>query len=267
MSKPSWQPTLLIRATVVLHLLVLVALVAMPNQWSWLLAIIIANHIVITVIGLWPRSQALGPNWIQLPVAATARNEIALTIDDGPDPIVTPQVLDILDHYEVKATFFCIAEKAAYYPELCQEISRRGHTVENHSQHHRHYFSLLGYAGIKHELQTAQDTLTKITGQRPLFFRAPAGLRNPFLDPVLTHLGLRLATWSVRGFDTHIGDAQQVKNTLLAGLQSGAILLIHDGNAARTPEGTPVIVDVLPTVLASAKEIDLHFVTLREAIS
>jgi len=267
MSKPCWQPTFLIRATVVLHVMVLVALVAIPSQWPWLLFIIIANHTVITVIGLWPRSHALGPNWTQLPVAAMARNEIALTIDDGPDPIVTPQVLEILDEYDVKATFFCIADKASQHPELCQEIVRRGHSVENHSQQHRHYFSLLGYAGIRHEIQAAQDSLTKITGQRPLFFRAPAGLRNPFLDPVLTHLGLRLASWSVRGFDTHIGDARHVKNKLLAGIQAGAILLMHDGNAARTPQGTPVIVEVLPAVLASAKANNLHFVTLRDAMS
>jgi len=266
MSKPSWQPTFLIRATVILHVMVLLTLVAIPNQWLWLLAIIIANHIIITIIGLWPRSHALGPNWTQLPAAATARKEIALTIDDGPDPIVTVQVLDILDKYQIKATFFCIANKAAQYPELCREIVRRGHTVENHSQHHHHYFSLLGYAGIKDELQTAQDTLARITGQRPLFFRAPAGLRNPFLDPVLTHLGLRLASWSVRGFDTRIGDAQQVGNKLLAGLQAGAILLMHDGNAARTPEGRPVIVEVLPVLIDAAKAVDLHFITLREAL-
>tara|TARA_R110002153_G_scaffold18021_4_gene63152 strand:+ start:33178 stop:33981 length:804 start_codon:yes stop_codon:yes gene_type:complete len=267
MPKPHWQPTLLIQTSVVIHVMVLIAVVIIPKLWPWLLAIIIVNHIVITVIGLWPRSHALGPNWTHLPVAATARNEIALTIDDGPDPIVTPQVLNILDQYDVKATFFCIAEKASQYPELCQDIIRRGHAVENHSQYHRHYFSLLGYTGIKHELQTAQDTLTAITGQRPLFFRAPAGLRNPFLDPVLTHLGLRLATWSTRGFDTHINNSQHVTNKLLTGLQAGAILLMHDGNAARTPQGIPVIVEILPVVLASAIADDLHFVTLRHALS
>lgn len=266
MSKPRWQPTLLIRATMVVHIIVLIALVILPKQWLGLLIIIIANHLIITVIGLWPRSKALGPNWTRLPTKSTARNEIALTIDDGPDPIVTPQILDILDHFKVKATFFCIADKAMHYPDLCQEIIRRGHRVENHSQHHHHYFSLLGYAGIKHELQTAQDTLTNITGQRPLFFRAPAGLRNPFLDPVLTQLGLRLATWSVRGFDTCTRDAQHVKTRLLLGVQAGAILLMHDGNVARTSKGVPVSIEVLPAVLAAAQTKNLHFVTLRDAL-
>jgi len=251
----------------VLHVIALVALVILPKLWPWILVVIIFNHLVITSLGLWPRSQALGPNLTRLPATAIARNEIALTIDDGPDPIVTPQVLAILDQYAVKATFFCIADKAAQFPELCQQIIRRGHTIENHSQHHRHTFSLLGYAAIKRELQTAQDTLTTITGQRPLFFRAPAGLRNIFLDPVLTQLGLRLATWSVRGFDTQFGDAQRVTTKLLSGLHAGAILLIHDGNAALTPHGIPVIIEVLPALLTSAKEHDLHFVTLKQAVS
>jgi len=267
MRSARWQPTLLIRATIVLHVLALVAVIAEPGQWRWALCAVLANHALLTLLGLWPRSHWLGPNWTRLPAAATARNELALTIDDGPDPIVTPQVLDMLDRYATRATFFCVGEKAARYPDLCREIVRRGHAVENHSQHHRHHFSLLGRSGFMRELQAAQDTITTITGQRPLFFRAPAGLRNPFLDPVLASLGLRLASWSARGFDTRIGDGESVKNRLLHGLRAGAILLLHDGNAARTPDGIPVILDVLPTIIASAAAANLRFVTLRLALS
>lgn len=267
MRNTRWQPTLLIRATIVLHLLALVIVIAEPGQWRWALGAVLANHALLTLVGLWPRSHWLGPNWTRLPAAATARNEIALTIDDGPDPIVTPQVLDILDRYAAQATFFCIGEKAARYPDLCREIVRRGHAVENHSQHHRHHFALMGRTGFTRELQAAQETLTTITGQRPLFFRAPAGLRNPFLDPVLARLGLQLASWSARGFDTRIGDVERVKNKLLHGLRAGAILLLHDGNAARTLDGNPVILEALPTVLASAAAADLRFVTLRHALS
>ena len=211
MRNSRWRPTLLIRMSIALHLLALIGVIAEPAQWRWALGAVLADHALLALLGLWPRSRWLGPNWTRLPAASTARNEIALTIDDGPDPVVTPQVLDMLDRHAAQATFFCIGEKAARYPDLCREIVRRGHAVENHSQHHRHYFALLGRSGITRELQTAQDTLTAITGQRPLFFRAPAGLRNPFLDPVLARLGLRLASWSARGFDTRIGDAERVK--------------------------------------------------------
>ena len=265
MPNSRWQPTLLIRISTVLHLLALIVVIAEPGQWCWALGAVLANHALLTLAGLWPRSHWLGPNWTQLPAAAAARNEIALTIDDGPDPVVTPQALDMLDRYAASATFFCIGEKAARYPDLCREIVRRGHAVENHSQHHRHYFALMGYSGLRRELQAAQDTLTAITGQRCLFFRAPAGLRNPFLDPVLARLGLQLASWSVRGFDTRINNVERVKNKLLRGLRAGAILLLHDGNAARTSGGIPVILEVLPTILAAASAANLRFVTLRRA--
>ena len=267
MPSARWQPTLLIRASILLHALALLAVIIKPGQWPWVLGAVLANHLLLTAIGLWPRSHWLGPNWSRLPAVATAKNEIALTIDDGPDPLVTPQVLDILDQYAIQATFFCIGEKATQYPQLCQEIVRRGHTVENHSQHHRPLFALLGLRGFSRELRAAQDTLSQITGQTPQFFRAPAGIRSPLLDPVLTRLGLRLASWSVRGFDTRIGDVTRVKNSLLRGLQAGAILLLHDGNAARTPQGIPVILEVLPTVLAAARAANLRFITLRQALA
>ena len=265
MRNSRWQPTLLIRTSIVLHVLALIVIIAEPAQWRWAVGAVLANHALLAVAGLLPRCHWLGPNWTQLPAAAAARNEIALTIDDGPDPMVTPQVLEILDRYAARATFFCIGEKAARYPDLCREIVRRGHAVENHSQHHRHYFALMGCSGFMRELQAAQNTLTTITGQRSMFFRAPAGLRNPFLDPVLARLGLQLASWSVRGFDTRISNVERVTNKLLRGLQAGAIMLLHDGNAARTSHGVPVILEVLPTVLAAAAAVQLRFVTLRQA--
>ncbi len=264
MRNTRWRPTPLIQTSIVLHVLALMVVIAEPGLWRWALGAVLANHALLTLAGLWPRSHWLGPNWTRLSAAAAARNEIALTIDDGPDPVVTPQVLDILDRYAARATFFCIGEKAVRYPDLCREIVRRGHALENHSQHHRHTFAFMGYSGLMRELQAAQDTLAAIT-QRPLFFRAPAGLRNPFLDPVLHRLDLRLASWSVRGFDTCIGDAERVKSRLMRGLQAGAILLLHDGNAARTAKGIPVILEVLPAVLAAAAAANLKLVTLRQA--
>lgn len=267
MSEARWQPTLLVRVTLLLHGIALLALIVAPAHWRWVVAALIANHLVLSLVGLWPRSNWLGANWTHLPPAARARHEIALTIDDGPDPAVTPQVLDLLDRYQIQATFFCIGERAARYPEVCRDIVRRGHSVENHSQHHRHNFSLLGVAGFTREILAAQTTLSGITGQPPLFFRAPAGLRNPFLDPVLTRLGLHLASWSVRGFDTRVGDAQRVKGKLLAGLQPGAIILLHDGHAALTPAGVPVILEVLPALLDAAAAAGLRWVTLRQALA
>lgn len=262
-----WQPTLLVKISVILHAVLLVVLLSSPQLWRWLLAIFIADHLIIALVGLWPRSNWLGPNWTKLPSIAASRNQIALTIDDGPEPQVTPQVLDILDRYQVKATFFYIGDHVQQYPELCREITQRGHTIENHSQRHKLYFSLLGTKGIMKEINDGQETISRVTGRAPQFFRAPAGLRNPFLDPVLNRLGLRLASWSVRAFDTKVRDAEKVKNKLISGLRPGAIILLHDGNAARTKGHVPIIIAVLPSLLEAAHAKGLSFVTLTEAAS
>ena len=266
MRDADWRRKLSMRATALVHLLALVAVLAAPGEWPWALGAVLANHAVLALFSVWPRSQWLGENWTQLPTHAAMRREVALTFDDGPDPVVTRQVLDLLDRHSAHATFFCVADRAERHPDVCREIVRRGHAVENHSQHHQHHFALHGLSRLKRELQAAQDTLAGITGQRPAFFRAPAGMRNPFLDPVLRLLGLRLVSWTVRGFDARIGDAGRVASRLLGSMRAGAILLLHDGNAARTREGIPVVLEVLPRILAAGAAGGLRFVTLREAM-
>lgn len=267
MTDARWHPTWLVKASIGVHLAAVIFLIVQPASWRTALLVVLANHAMLALLGLWPRSRLFGPNLTHLPGDARVRKEIALTFDDGPDPIVTPKILDILDRYACTATFFCIGEKAALYPELCRQIAKRGHAVENHTQRHSLHFAFMGLAGLKRDLQAAQDTLQGLTGQRPRFFRAPAGLRSPLLDPVLTHLGLELASWSVRGFDTQSGNVERVNRRLQKGLKAGAILLLHDGNAALTSEGNPVVLDVLPTVLNAARTIGLQCVTLRHARS
>jgi peptidoglycan/xylan/chitin deacetylase (PgdA/CDA1 family) len=105
-----------------------------------------------------------------------------------------------------------------------------------------------------------------VTGSTPQFFRAPAGLRNPFLDPILTRLQLRLASWTRRGFDTVRANSDAVYRRLADPLRGGDILLLHDGNAARSRGGKPVILEVLPRLLDALDEKQLRCVTLRSAI-
>ncbi|MBA4327454.1 MAG: polysaccharide deacetylase family protein [Polaromonas sp.] len=250
-----------------IHAAAAVAVLAFPSVWPWALAVLALNHALLATVGLLPRSHWLGANWTRLPAAAAARGEVALTIDDGPDPVVTPAVLDLLDRHGAKATFFCVGRQAALHPEICRDILRRGHRIENHSQLHRHNFSLLGPAGFRRELEAAQATLTAITGDRPQFFRAPAGLRNPFLDPALQRSGLRLASWTRRAYDTREGDPAIVLRKLCRSLRAGDILLLHDRHAALTPRGVPVILEVLPALLQAIGQAGLRPVTLREALT
>jgi peptidoglycan/xylan/chitin deacetylase (PgdA/CDA1 family) len=262
-----WTPSPLLLASGAVHLGAAAALLARPRAWPWALGALVANHAALAAAGLWPRSQLLGPNWTRLPAQAGIATRVAITIDDGPEPDVTPQVLARLEEHRACATFFCIGERVLRYPDLAQEIVRRGHAVENHSQRHRHNFSLLGPQGMSAEISRAQESIFHVTGSRPRFFRAPAGLRNPFLDPVLVRLKLRLASWTRRGFDTVNGDPDAVFRRLANPLQTGDILLLHDGHAARSRSGKPVILEVLPRLLDALNSKGLTPVTLRSALA
>ncbi|MEO8835547.1 MAG: polysaccharide deacetylase family protein [Caldimonas sp.] len=253
------------KASVACHLGAGVVALAAPSLWPWALGAVAANHVALTAGGLWPRSRWLGSNWTHLPAAAAARREIALTIDDGPEPEATPAVLDVLDAHAVRATFFCIAERARAHPALCREIVARGHSVQNHSDRHSHAFSLLGPKATAREIGAAQASLADITGVLPRFFRAPAGLRNPFLAPVLERLGLQLVSWTRRGFDTVRSDPAALLARLGDGLRAGDILLVHDGNAARSDDGRAVAIAVLPRLLERVAQAGLSPVTLPAA--
>jgi peptidoglycan/xylan/chitin deacetylase (PgdA/CDA1 family) len=254
-----------VRASLGLHVAA-GAVALLPGAWPWALGAVVANHAALSLAGLWPRSALLGPNIRQLPAAAAARGEVAITIDDGPDPQVTPAVLDLLAAHGAQATFFCIADQARQHPALARRIVTAGHSVQNHSLRHHHHFSLLGPRGFEREIGTAQQVLADVTGMRPHCFRAPAGLRNPLLDPVLHRLGLHLVSWSRRGYDTRRKDPSAVQARLQQGLRSGSILLLHDGHAQRSASGRAVLLDVLPPLLQHLRQQGLQPVTLADAL-
>jgi len=260
-----YRPSALIAGSVVLHLAAVGGVLVRPPLWPWALAAVVVDHLGVTAAGLWPRARLLGPNLRSLPPGAAARGEVAITIDDGPDPEVTPAVLALLDRHEARASFFCVGERIARFPQLAREIVARGHSIENHSQHHLHRFSILGPRGMHAEILAAQESIAFATGAPPRFFRAPAGLRNPFLEPALARTGLTLVSWTRRGFDTVSKSPAQVLARLTRGLKAGDILLLHDGHAGRSAGGTPVILDVLPPLLAAVRAAGLKPVTLRAA--
>jgi peptidoglycan/xylan/chitin deacetylase (PgdA/CDA1 family) len=261
-----WKPAFSLWLFALLFAGCILATLYQPALWKYTLSIVLVAHASLSIAGLIPKSRLLGANITRLPDEAARNGCVAITLDDGPDPAITPQVLDILDTYQVRATFFCIGERAARHPELCREIIRRGHAIENHSQSHPWNFSLMSPWRIHREIQQAQATLSEISGQTPLFFRPTAGLRNPALDPILAHCQLRLCSWSRRGFDTRVKDADAVFKSLTDGLKGGDILLLHDGNSARDVQNNPVILNVLPRLLEYITQQKLHPITLRAAM-
>ena len=252
-----WRPAPAIHVSVFLHAAAAVWLVAHPPAWAWVLGVLGANHFALVLAVLWPRGQLLGPNLVRLPASAERRREVSLTFDDGPDPEVTPRVLDLLDRYQSKASFFCIGENAAAQPELVKEIARRGHSVENHSYRHHRAFAFFGISRLKREVDAAQSMVASITGRAPVFFRAPAGFRSPFLDSVLAPRGLRYVSWTRRGFDAVSTDPRRILKRLTRGLAAGDVLLMHDS--------APVVLAVLPALLEQLSARGLKAVSLVSA--
>ncbi|AVO34912.1 polysaccharide deacetylase family protein [Ottowia oryzae] len=261
-----WRPSLFLRLSAALHGLALLAVLAWPSQWPVWLGWVVANHVILATAGLWPRSRLLGANLTRLPPEAAARGEVALTFDDGPDPLVTPQVLAQLDAAGARATFFCVGDQLRRHPDLARDIVRRGHHIENHTDTHPNLFAAMGWRRMAQQVAGGQAAVEAVTGRAPRFFRAVAGLRNPWLDPILARQGLRLAAWTRRGYDTRTGDAEAVYQRLTRGLAAGDVLLMHDGHAAPTPSGQPVVLAVLPRVLAALQAQGLRCVPLADAV-
>lgn len=260
-----WRPAPALQATVLLHAAGAVALAAAPSSWPWVVGGIVANHAALAAAGFLPRSRLLGPNLVRLPESAARRAEVALTFDDGPDPEVTPRVLDMLDEAGVKATFFLIGERAARHSGLAREIVRRGHAAENHSHRHSTAFGWYGLGRARREIEAAQGAIADATGVAPVYFRAPFGIRNPLLDPALARCGLRYVSWTRRGFDTVARDPQRVLDRLTRNLAAGDILLLHDGITARPRDGGAQALAVLPALAARLAASGLKPVTLRES--
>ncbi len=235
----------LLKTSLGVHGVAMAAIMAEPRVAAVAAGALVANHVVLGVAGLHVRGSWLGPNLTRID---TTDAVVALTFDDGPDPDVTPHVLDLLDARAQQATFFCIGTQAERHPGIVSEIRRRGHGVENHSYSHPNGFSLRGPRGMTTEVIGGQHALAR-DGVQPSFFRAPAGIQNPWLAGILDDAGLRLVSWTRRGFDTVTADADRVAARLIGpGLRAGDILLLHDRRSRRHGD-RPVVLDALPRVL------------------
>jgi peptidoglycan/xylan/chitin deacetylase (PgdA/CDA1 family) len=146
-----------------------------------------------------------------------------------------------------------------------REVVRRGHAVENHSRDHSTAFGWYGPDRLRREIAAAQGTLAALAGRAPAFFRAPFGVRNPFVDPVLARLGLTYVSWTRRGYDTVDSDAARVARRLAVRLQAGDVLVLHDGVATGARRAQPAVLEVLPRLLALAASQGLKPVTLGAA--
>jgi peptidoglycan/xylan/chitin deacetylase (PgdA/CDA1 family) len=190
---------------------------------------------------------------------------VVLTFDDGPDPVHTRRVLDILDEHGAKATFFVIGRKVEKHPDVVGEILERGHDVGVHGFAHDRLFALRGPRRVRRDLERAVRVLERATKARPVLFRPPVGHTNPTIARIAEQLDLTVVGWSVAGYDG-LARARPARVAARVGhrLDDGAIVLLHD--AAELDDHEPAAVKALPEILAQAKDKNLAVVRLRDWI-
>ncbi len=186
---------------------------------------------------------------------------VVLTFDDGPHPIWTPRILDLLDARGAKATFFVIGRKARTHPEVVREIHRRGHTIGIHGFAHDRLFALRGARRVRADILEAKRELDSLCGIDVRLFRPPIGHTNPSIARVSDELELIVVGWSARGFDgVSAGDPGAVAARITRGVRDGAIVLMHD--AREHGDDEPASVAALPMVLDRLDALRLPVVSI-----
>ena len=218
------------------------------------LAVVIAFGVAI------PRSGVFAQ-----PVLAvrTARRELALTFDDGPDPRWTPALLDLLDARGHRATFFVIGARAEKYPALLRDVARRGHELANHTWSHSYCTVFYSPASLASELRRTNQLLEAASGRAPRWFRPPVGLLSPRVPLGVRLAGLELVGWTATARDGVAGtSAIGALARLAPAVLPGSILAMHD---APIRGDRPLIIDhLMKQLLDLMDETGLKSVTLSE---
>ena len=154
--------------------------------------------------------------------------KIAITFDDGPNPKYTPEVLKLLKAYNAKATFFCIGKHVESHPELLKSIAQEGHQIGNHSFSHKTTIDFNSANKWIEELEKTDEAIEAVVQMKPTCFRPPYGVTTPQLAKAIKKTGHTVVGWNLRSFDTVIKNPRWIVNKLIKGIQSGAIILLHD---------------------------------------
>lgn len=180
-------------------------------------------------------------------------SECLLTFDDGPDPKLTPIILQTLKEKNVRAIFFVIGERAEQNKEILQQIVADGHTIGNHTYSHHPFLSMQSTSKVKEELLKGQNTLEKLTGKKISLFRPPIGYTNPNIARALQQLRMKNVGWTVRSFDSVYKDDQQFVKRMVSSIKNGTIVLFHDN--------LDVTIKNLATIIDQCRQNGIKFVS------
>jgi peptidoglycan/xylan/chitin deacetylase (PgdA/CDA1 family) len=174
---------------------------------------------------------------------------IALTIDDGPNPVYTPQVLRLLDKYQVTATFSMIGIEVDSYPGVAREVAAAGHVIANHTWTHAN-LPWLAPVAIADQMSRATGAIHQVTGRVPTLFRAPYGAWSPAVLQQCALTGMTPLAWSVDPRDWSRPGVSSIVGNIMRSTRTGSIILEHDGGGDRA-QTIAALKIVLPRLLAA----------------
>jgi peptidoglycan/xylan/chitin deacetylase (PgdA/CDA1 family) len=197
--------------------------------------------------------------------AQRADKVVALTFDDGPSPIWTPQVLDELKKAEVKATFFMLGSHVERYPAIARRVLAEGHEIGNHTYDH-HVLIYYKMEELEKEIQEAEDAIKAVTGQSPRYFRPPKAWLSSREKKKIEEMGYKIVLWSLNSKDWVTFHDKQITSYVLKRIQPGDIILFHDSGGVFTTEGgnRAQTVKTIPRLVKKLKERGYRFVTISE---
>lgn len=165
-----------------------------------------------------------------------SKKNIILTFDDGPHPVYTPLILEVLKAMHAKAVFFCIGKNIVQFPELAKQIAAEGHIVANHSYNHSNFIGMYAAKKVAEEIAATEQIIQQTIGRTYKLYRPPFGVTNPNIAKAVQRLSMHSIGWNKRSFDTVSKSTEKVLNRIKPNLKNGDIILLHDTNAH-----TPVI--------------------------
>lgn len=160
--------------------------------------------------------------------------KIALTFDDGPHPRLTPKILEVLEKYNIKATFFVIGQNVEYYPDAMKLLAESGCEIGNHTFTHRDLREM-SEGNIMNELKRAQEVLSDRYGASPSILRPPRGMYGDSLRSVAKELDLDIILWSIDTRDWAHTPSEKIAENILSNVSEGDIILMHDYVAGESP--------------------------------
>ena len=222
---------------------------------AFLLPLFIAIHLIVLFFGSY---------LIQLNFHIKSLNngdknlkKISLTFDDGPNPVLTEKLLDILEKHSTPATFFMIGKNIEQYPEIARKVSEKGHIIGNHSYYHANKFDMQSSKKMLAEIIKTNELIKSIINKEPTLFRPPFGITNPMLAKAVKNSKMHSIGWSLRSLDTMKTKNGTIKK-LKARVKNGDIILLHDSNKD--------ICKIVDEFIIYTKNIGIEIVSLEELL-